>query len=125
MKNMKKIRLYLNEENKVKTIYYDDWNGKEYDVPDDFEENWDKGIPYCLENDKIVIDSVERKKQEIKKEIDEKRDFLSNSDGSVNEAQEYMILGNEVPPELLVCIEKRQKVRDEITELEMELENAN
>ena len=115
---MKKLRLEFDEKNRVKNIFHDTWSHEEYKVPDDFEEKFIEGIPYCLVNDKIVIDSEELEKKKIEEELFELEDYLASTTDSAEEINDYLAFDEKVPNHLLIIMEKRRKTRDKIKKLE-------
>lgn len=116
-----KLRLEINENEQVIAIFYDTWNGEEYEVPDDFEENFTKGIPYKLHNGAILIDNDEKEKRIKEKRIEELKEYLSNTDYVSNKAMDYVIKKKEIPADLEIIIDKRDEAREEINQLEEEL----
>jgi GTPase SAR1 family protein len=116
-------RLGIDENNKVTDIFYDKWNGEEYEVPDDFEENFKNNVPYVLFGGKILIDSAEQRKKELAKQIESNKEYLASTDYIILKISEFLLDNpkDNLPAEWIIIKDTREKFREEINQIEEEL----
>lgn len=97
---MVKVRLGVNN-GEVSAIFYDNFQGKIFDVEEDFEENFLNGESYIIRNDRVFLKGGDKL---------DYHQYLNDTRHIADIVTNLKILNKSIPDEYIQIIEERQKI---------------